>query len=125
MEGLTMRCRNCHTQLMDTDPVCPSCHASRASATSAAPGEFTKPSGLVNMLPMFGGAIGGAIAGAMMTSSGEPLHSTATPATGNSSSVKRMFGLFFILGGILFLVSATVIFYNTWEIAQWMPKEVT
>jgi hypothetical protein len=79
-----MRCRNCHTQLMDTDAVCPSCHASRASATSAAPGEFTKPSALVNVLPMFGGAIGGAIAGAMIASSGAgsggTLHSPATPA---------------------------------------------
>jgi hypothetical protein len=35
-----------------------------------------------------------------------------------------MLGLFFILGGILFLVIATVMFYYAWEIAQWVPKEV-
>jgi hypothetical protein len=121
-----MRCRNCHTQLMDTDPECPSCHASRASATSAAPGAFTQPSGLVNMLPVFGGAVGGAVAGAIMASSassGGTLYSPAAPAT--RSPVKWMLGLFFILGGGLFLVVALVIFCNTWKIAQWEAKEVT
>lgn len=123
-----MRCRNCHTQLMDTDAVCPSCRASRGSATSAAPGEFTKAPGWVNMLPMFGGAIGGAVAGAIIAStenSGGTRYSTAAPPTRGSSPVKRMFGLLLLLGGLFFLVIASVVFYNTWQIAQWVPKEVT
>ncbi len=123
-----MRCRNCHTQLMDTDAVCPSCRASRTSATSAAPGEFTKPPGWVNMLPMFGGAVGGAVAGAIIAStanSGGTRYSTAAPATRGSTPVKRLVGLLLILGGLLFLVVAPVVFYNTWQNAQWVPKEVT
>jgi hypothetical protein len=123
-----MRCRNCHTQLMDTDPACPSCHASRASATSAAPGEFTKPSGLVNMLPVFGGAIGGVVAGAIMASSassGGTLHTAIAPGTRSSSPVRKMFGWFFILGGALFLVIALVLFMDAWKVAHWEAKEVT
>src|SRR5262249_12237478 len=118
-----MRCRNCHTQLMDTDLACPSCHASRASATSAAPGEFTKPSGLVTMLPIFGGAVGGALAGAIMAGSGGTLPSAATPR--GSSPVKKMLGLCLILGGLLFLIGGTAMFYNTWKIDRRVPKEVT
>jgi hypothetical protein len=74
---------------------------------------------------MFGGAMGGVIAGAIMTSSGGTVYSAATPATRGSSPGKRMFGLFFVLGGIVFLIAAPVMFYNTWKIAQWVPKEVT
>jgi hypothetical protein len=113
---------------MDTDPACPSCHASRASATSAAPGEFAKPSALVKMLPVFGGAIGGVVAGAIIASSassGGTYYSAAAPATRGFSPLRWMFGLSFILGGVFFLVIAGVVFYNTWKIAQWEPKEVT
>jgi hypothetical protein len=124
-----MRCRNCHTQLMDTDYACPSCHASRASATSSAPGEFTKPSGWVNALPALGGAMGGLVAGAIIassnSSSGGTLHSATGTATRASSPVRVTFGLFFLLGGIVFLGIAGVMFYDTWKIAQWVPKEVT
>jgi hypothetical protein len=116
---------------MDTDVACPSCHASRASALSSAPGEFTKPSGLVTMLPMFGGAVGGAIAGAIIagSSSGGTLHSpvqsAAAPAARGRSPLKLMFGVFLILGGLLFLGIGGVMFYDTWKIAQWVPKDVT
>src|SRR4051812_37027549 len=101
---------------MDTDRACPSCHASRASATSDAPGEFTKPPGWVNVLPMFGGAIGGVVAGAVIASSagsGGTTYSTA--ARRGSSPVKRTFGTILILGGLLFLVCAAGIFYNAWK----------
>ena len=121
-----MRCRNCHTQLMDTDRACPSCHASKASATSDAPGEFTKPPGWVNMLPMFGGAIGGVVAGAIIASSAASSGTTrSTAAYSGSSPVKKTFGIILILGGLLFLVCAAGIFYNAWRIAKWIPKEVT
>jgi hypothetical protein len=72
-----------------------------------------------------GGAVGGAIAGAMMADSGGRSYSRAAPTARGSSPVKRMLGLLFLLGGLLFLVCAPVIFYNTWQIAQWVPKEVT
>jgi len=82
---------------------------------------------MVNVLPVFGGAIGGAVAGAIIASSGSggTLHSAAAPATRGSSTVKKMFGLFFILGGVWFLIKKMVLFYDTWKIAQWVPKEVT
>ena len=124
-----MRCRNCHTQLMDTDLACPSCHSSRARATSRPPGENTKPSyWWIYLLPAFGGAIGGVIAGLIIAGSArsdETGYSTAAPAAGGSSPVKTMIGLFFILGGLLLFVNASFMFYNTWKIAQWVPKEVT
>jgi hypothetical protein len=121
-----MRCRNCHTVLMDTDRSCPSCHASRASATADAPGEFKKPSVWVNLLPVFGGAIGGAVAGAVIASStGSDGATDSMAARRGSSPVKKTFGVILILGGLLFLFCAGGIFYNTWKIAQWVPKEVT
>src|SRR5262245_60460364 len=106
-----MRCRNCHTQLMDTDRACPSCHSSRARATSDAPGEFAKPSPWVNLLPVFGGAIGGAVAGAIIASSGGTTY--AAPVQRGSSPVKKMFGLVLILGGLFFLIIAAAAFHNT------------
>jgi len=60
-----MRCRNCHTVMMESDLSCPTCHASAASATAAAPGPFSSPSGMSTLLPIFGGAIGGALYGAL------------------------------------------------------------
>jgi hypothetical protein len=81
------------------------------------------------MLPVFGGAIGGAVAGAIIASSnsnsGATLHSAAAPGTRASSPVRVTLGLFFLLGGIVFLGIAGVMFYDTWKIAQWVPKEVT
>ena len=127
-----MRCRNCHTQLMATDPVCPGCHASIASATSAAPGEIYKTPGWVNLFPMFGGAIGGAVGGliaegmrANAGDSGGRSYSASASAARGSSPIKKMLGLLFLLGGLLFLVGAPVMFYETWKIAQWVPREVT
>src|SRR5262245_27689802 len=71
-EVQAMRCRNCHTVMMDTDPECPSCHASAASATAPPPGPMSNnPSGLLMTLPIFGGAIGGAIYGAITASQAE------------------------------------------------------
>jgi hypothetical protein len=119
-----MRCRNCHTSMMDSDLECPSCHASAASAHSAAPGEFRKPSGMVNMLPVFGGAIGGAIAGAMTAPQGR-LYSGGAPGPRGSSPIKRIIGVLFLLGGVLFLGIALDQSYNTWKVTQWEPREVT
>src|SRR5262249_26154854 len=113
-----MRCRNCHTQLMDTDAVCPSCRASRTSATAAAPGEFTKPPGGYTRLHWWGGGVGGARPATLTPGGrfgGQKMFARGAPATRGSSPVKRMFGLLLLLGGLLFLVLAAVLFYNTWQ----------
>jgi len=121
-----MRCRNCHTVLMDTDRSCPSCRSSRARATSDAPGEFKQTPGWVNLLPVFGGAIGGAVAGAITaSSSGYGGTTYPTAARSGSSPVKTTFGVMLILGGLFFLLCAGGIFYNAWKIARWVPKYVT
>jgi hypothetical protein len=75
---------------------------------------------------MFGGAIGGLVAGAVIAStsgSGGTTYSTASHS--GSSPVKKTFGIILILCGLLFLVCAAGIFYNAWQIAQWVPKEVS
>jgi len=108
---------------MDTDRACPSCHSSRARATADAPGEFSKPSGWVNLLPVFGGAIGGAGAGAITAGSGGT--GCPTAASRGPSPVRRVFGLCLVLGGLLFLVGAAAIAHNTWTISQLVPREVT
>src|SRR5438874_998680 len=54
-----MRCRNCHTVMMETDVECPGCHASIERATAAAPELTGQPDPMLKMLPMFGGALGG------------------------------------------------------------------
>lgn len=132
-----MRCRNCHTVMMETDPECPVCHASAASATAAAPGPMgdNKP-GLGLLLPMFGGAIGGAIYGAIKVAeaSSRPGQSTwgvaPTPqaparVSSGANPLKWLFGIVFLLAGGLFLMVAVVNFFDTWKIAQRVPKVVT
>jgi hypothetical protein len=119
-----MRCRNCHTVMMDTDPECPTCHASVASATSAAPGVITKPSPWINLLPAFGGAAGGLLAGVLIsaTSSNGVPSSGRYPAARSSGSLRRVFGTLFAIVGGLFLAAAVVQFSNTWKIAHRQPK---
>jgi hypothetical protein len=118
-----MRCRNCHTVMMDTDPECPTCHASAASATSAPPGPINKPSGLLLMLPAFGGAIGGALYGALTI--GQRSASRVTHGHRGSSPLKWVFGLFLIVAGGLFLAIALVQFCDVWEIGRREPRAVT
>ena len=131
-----MRCRNCHTVMMETDPECPVCHASAASATAAAPGPFNdnKP-GLGMMLPIFGGAIGGAIyAGIKIAnaSSNSPgwtstwdTAPSANRSTSSASPLKWLFAILLILVGGLFLLAAIVNFFDTWKVSRWEPKVVS
>ena len=120
-----MRCKNCHTVMMDTDLECPSCHASVASATAAPPQPGGgKPNGLLMLLPIFGGALGGLAYAALADT--EP--GVTRPSTGQASgsgSMRRIFGLLFILGGGLFFILACVHFFDTWGIARREPKAVT
>jgi hypothetical protein len=127
-----MRCRNCHTVMMDTDTHCPGCHASVASATAAAPGPIEAPSPMLNMLPIFGGAIGGAIAGAIAASStatapSRPLGSLSygAPSRRSPGPLRWMFGILFMLGGGLLLLIAPALFYDTWKLAQRTPQMIT
>jgi hypothetical protein len=122
-----MRCRNCHTVMMETDPECPACHSSAERATAPAPGPIGQPSNMLKLLPMFGGALGGLVY-AGLASSQANVPSTAahrTSASYGSSPIKRLFGLLLLLGGGLFLVLAFVHFCNTWKIARRTPKTVT
>jgi hypothetical protein len=65
---------------------------------------------LVTLLPVFGGAIGGAVAGAI---------------NADGSPIRKTFGVILVLVGLVFLLAAGGIFYNTWKIAHWVPKDVT
>jgi len=120
-----MRCKNCHAVMMDTDAFCPSCRASAASATAAAPGEFSKPSPMLMALPILGGAVGGALYGALTAPSGRSSSLAGAPVARRSSPLKWMFGLLFILVGILFLVLALVSFCDIWDLARRERIEVT
>ncbi len=126
-----MRCRNCHTGLMDTDTHCPGCHAPVAIATAAAPGPIAGPSPMLAMLPVFGGAIGGVVAGAIAASStttpARPLGSLSygVPARRGPGPLRWAFGLLFLLGGGLFLLVGPMLFYDTWKIAQHKPQIIT
>lgn len=123
-----MRCRNCHTVMMDTDPECPSCHSSAARATAAPPGlDGGKPNGLALLLPVFGGAIGGALyaglaAGSASAASGG---SHTSSGTGGTSTVKWAFGLLLLVGGGLFLVLASVHTWGTWTVTRREPRAAT
>ena len=120
-----MRCRNCHTVMMESDLSCPTCHASAASATAAAPGPISSPSGMSTLLPIFGGAIGGALYGALNSPAGRPLPRGAARAPRSSNPLKWTIGLLLILGGGLFLPLALVHVYDTWDLARREPQVVT
>jgi hypothetical protein len=112
--------------MMETDTECPSCHASAASATSAAPQPFAKPSNLLKVLPVFGGAIGGVVYAALNTPAGRaPARGPGSPGTRSSAPFKLIFGVLFILGGGLFVVMAFVHFRDTWKIARRAPHAVS
>ena len=120
-----MRCRNCHTVMMETDAECPTCHASAARATAAPPGLSGKePSGLLMMLPMFGGAVGGLLYAGLTTAADVPLPPYGGPPR-ESSPIKRVLGFVFLLGGGLLLLLAFVYFWDTRETAQREPTVLT
>lgn len=125
-----MRCRNCHTALMDTDLVCPSCRTSRARATAAAPEPTgNPPNNLLMLLPIFGGALGGVVyagltAAQASASTGGPPQLGGTRAA-SSFSLKRPLGVLLLLVGGLFLVLAVVHAADTWNIARRQPTVVT
>lgn len=127
-----MRCRNCHTVMMDTDTHCPGCHASVARATAAAPGPIEAPSPMLTMLPMFGGAIGGAIAGAIIAGSTATAPSSppgslsyGAPPRRGPGPLRWTFGILLMLGGALFLLLGPALLYDTWKLAQRKPQMIT
>lgn len=114
-----MRCRNCHTVMMDSDPICFSCKAPAASAT-AAPPALTGGGGMgwLILLPVFGGALGGLVAAGLMNDT------TGGGSSGGGVSwrtIKRIFGAVLILGGALFLVIAFMHWQATTKIAERVP----
>lgn len=122
-----MRCRNCHTVMMESDLECPVCHASAARATAAPPGPSEKPNGLLLLLPIFGGAVGGLAYAALASSEpGAPSGGPRGPhAARGPSRLKRVIGGVLIALGGLFLVLAFVHFWGTWEIARRQPQVLT
>src|SRR5262245_21293774 len=107
-----MRCKNCHTVMMETDTHCPSCRSPVARATAAAPGAIAEePNGLLKMLPMFGGALGG-LAYAALTVGQESVAvtSTAPASTGGGTSanpMRKIFGfVLLIVGGLVLMLAA-------------------
>jgi hypothetical protein len=122
-----MRCRNCDVQLMATDTHCPSCGSSLARATAAAPGEFAKESnGLLRMLPIFGGAAGGLLYGAIRaadTASQAPARRPAGAAptiaaggrAGGSSALRYCIGFpLLLVGGLLVYIGGR----EAWDARQ-------
>src|SRR5579859_2805540 len=116
-----MRCRNCHTVMMETDLECPICHASAASATAPAPQPMNnKPNGMLMALPIFGGAIGGAILGAVKLAEAANTYSPPPragahgavdiPLTPSPGFLKKLLGVMLLLGAGLFLLLALVHF---------------
>jgi hypothetical protein len=122
-----MRCKNCHTVMMDTDTHCPSCHASVESATAAAPDSVgEKPNGLWMLLPLFGGALGGLAYAAATHGQGTVSRgaSTRTAGAGGPSPVRWVVGLLFIVGGGLLLMLAGAQAFDTLKIVRREPKTV-
>src|SRR5262245_59602581 len=124
-----MRCKNCHTVMMDTDTECMSCHATVERAT-AGPPELAgdKPNGLLLMLPMFGGLLGGLMYAAIVASnsSGSGRGSGGgSSGAGVLKTLKILLGVFFILGGGLFMVVAFIQYNGVNDIAQRAPTVAT
>ncbi len=118
-----MRCRNCHTVMMETDPACPTCHSPAQRATAAAPGQTDAASNLLKVLPVFGGALGGLAYAALTYSEGSA--SSAARRTRGMGPVRQVIGCLLLLGGGLFLVLAAVHFLETWKIARREAKVAT
>src|SRR5437868_5857464 len=123
-----MRCLNCHTVMMDTDPICPSCRTPVERATAAPPEASSRPNGLWMMLPLFGGALGGALyAGVLMAhESTAPTRSRgaagfADPGGGGLAAFKLLAGLLLFLMGAIFLAIAAVQFWGVRNIAHREP----
>jgi hypothetical protein len=121
---------------MDTDTHCPSCHSSAARATAAAPGRVgEKDDGLLKMLPMFGGAAGGLIYGAIKAAEASCEPTARRPFGGASAAARRgsggaslgkvLFGLVFLLGGGLLIFAGGREAWDTREVSRRPATEVT
>jgi len=137
-----MRCLNCHTVMMDTDPICPSCRTPVDRATAAPPAltGSNKSNGLWLLFPVFGGALGGVLGGVIRAGvmaaeeSTRPRQATHSPAAraafgADSSSgfgtVKLVVGLVLFLAGGIFLVIGGVQGWGTWTVTRREPKLAT
>ncbi len=121
-----MRCKNCHTVMMDTDEICVSCHATVASATAGPPAlEGPQMNGLWMLLPMFGGALGGLAYGAVAAAHGSNGGSGGTSGGANWTAVKTILAVVLIILGGLFMVLAFVHINTTMQVAQREAKAAT
>ena len=121
-----MRCKNCHTGMMDDDEFCPSCHTSVERATAAPPGlTGGAPSGMLMLLPIFGGLAGGLLYAALAGSGAAASGTSRSAGSSAASTIRWALGLLFLLGGGLFLVLAFVHINDTLSIAQREPTVAT
>jgi hypothetical protein len=127
-----MRCKNCHTVMMDTDPECPSCHASYASATAAPPETIETAGNGMFVATMLGGALGGMLYAAVGTPQTTVVPGRSRAGAGSASvspsetsSLVWIFGVVFMGIGALVLMAAIVGFFDTYRIAQREPKVMT
>jgi hypothetical protein len=90
-----------------------------------------KPNGMLMMLPIFGGAIGGAMyagltaAGAQGSPGGTYVPSGSPARPHGPGSFRWMLGLLLLLGGGLFAVFAFMYFCDTFSIARREPRVAT
>ena len=137
-----MRCLNCHTVMMDSDPFCPSCRTPVDRAVSAPPALTggNRSNGLWLLFPVFGGAVGGLLGGVIRASvtAGDiataPRQATHSPAaryahafqgSGGVSPVKVIIGLVFLLAAAVCLLMAGIQGWGTWTVTRRVPKLIT
>jgi hypothetical protein len=127
-----MRCRNCHTVMMDTEPECPACHAPAYAAPGVADYKGgNDDAGLRTLIGLGGGAVGLALY--EMATSGGGGQQAAGPArvgyapgrpSGNGP-LKRLLGLLFLLAGGAFLVVSVQHLINHRTVLSQSPRAVT
>lgn len=123
-----MRCRNCHTVLMDSDPECPVCHAAAPPEGSDVPQPFSEGSNGAKLLFGLGGGLIGLALYGLLSGAGNALARSgggrgARP--GRVGPVRRLMGLVILVGGGGLLVLALTHFWHTWELTHRKAREVT
>jgi hypothetical protein len=121
-----MRCKNCHTAMMDDDLACPSCRTPAARALALPPGPSPKPDNLAVLFPLMGGAVGGLIYGAILAANSSGPAPAATGSRGSGATgLKQFFGGLLLLGAALFIIVGCVQFRDTWQIVHRPAKTIT
>lgn len=121
-----MRCKNCHTVMMDHDTHCVSCGATAESAT-AAPPELSggQPNGLLLMLPLFGGALGGLVYAGLTANGSGGSRGGGGGGAGVLATIRTLFAMALLFVGGLFMVVAFFQINATHDITQRVATPAT